>query len=413
MFPPGSHAEGAGGKWGEGNMLRYLTAGESHGPSLTTIVEGMPANLPLSPKDIDVELSRRQMGYGRGGRMKIEQDRVSITAGVRHGVTLGSPITLTITNRDFTNWQETMGIEVEVKVQDTRPPVTRPRPGHADLAGAIKYGHRDIRNVLERSSARETTARVAVGAVCKRLLREFGISVLSHVVEIGGVRASRGDATPEQIQALAEASPVRCVDREAAEAMVARIDEARRRKTTLGGIFEIIVEGVPVGLGSYVQWDRKLDGRLARALMSIQAIKGVEVGLGFTVAGRFGFEAHDEIFYDPERQGPHGLKFYRKTNYAGGLEGGVTNGEPILLRAAMKPLSTQYAPLRSVDLETKEPFEATVERSDVCAVPAAGVIGEGVVAFEVANALREKFGGDSLEEMKRNFDTYARYVRER
>lgn len=394
-------------------MLRYLTAGESHGPSLTTIVEGMPANLPLSSKDIDVELSRRQMGYGRGGRMKIEQDQVSITAGVRHGVTLGSPITLTITNRDFTNWQETMGIEVEVKVQDTRPPVTRPRPGHADLAGAIKYGHRDIRNVLERSSARETTARVAVGAVCKRLLREFGISVLSHVVEIGGVRASRGDATPEQIQALAEASPVRCVDREAAEAMVARIDEARRRKTTLGGIFEIIVEGVPVGLGSYVQWDRKLDGRLARALMSIQAIKGVEVGLGFTVAGRFGFEAHDEIFYDPERQGPHGLKFYRKTNYAGGLEGGVTNGEPILLRAAMKPLSTQYAPLRSVDLETKEPFEATVERSDVCAVPAAGVIGEGVVAFEVANALREKFGGDSLEEMKRNFDTYARYVRER
>jgi len=413
MFPPGSHAEGAEGKWGEGSMLRYLTAGESHGPSLTTIVEGMPANLPLSPKDIDVELSRRQMGYGRGGRMKIEQDRVSITAGVRHGVTLGSPITLTITNRDFTNWQETMGIEVEVKVQDTRPPVTRPRPGHADLAGAIKYGHRDIRNVLERSSARETTARVAVGAVCKRLLREFGISVLSHVVEIGGVRASRSDATPEQIQVLAEASPVRCVDREAAEAMVARIDEARRRKTTLGGIFEIIVEGVPVGLGSYVQWDRKLDGRLARALMSIQAIKGVEVGLGFTVAGRFGFEAHDEIFYDPERQGPHGLKFYRKTNYAGGLEGGVTNGEPILLRAAMKPLSTQYAPLRSVDLETKEPFEATVERSDVCAVPAAGVIGEGVVAFEVANALREKFGGDSLEEMKRNFDTYARYVRER
>ncbi len=394
-------------------MLRYLTAGESHGPSLTTIVEGMPANLPLSPKDIDVELSRRQMGYGRGGRMKIEQDRVSITAGVRHGVTLGSPITLTITNRDFTNWQETMGIEVEVKVQDTRPPVTRPRPGHADLAGAIKYGHRDIRNVLERSSARETTARVAVGAVCKRLLREFGISVLSHVVEIGGVRASRSDATPEQIQVLAEASPVRCVDREAAEAMVARIDEARRRKTTLGGIFEIIVEGLPVGLGSYVQWDRKLDGRLARALMSVQAIKGVEVGLGFTVAGRFGFEAHDEIFYDPERQGPHGLKFYRKTNYAGGLEGGVTNGEPILLRAAMKPLSTQYAPLRSVDLETKEPFEATVERSDVCAVPAAGVIGEGVVAFEVAKALREKFGGDSLEEMKRNFDTYARYVRER
>ncbi|MFQ5988318.1 MAG: chorismate synthase [Candidatus Methylomirabilales bacterium] len=393
-------------------MLRYLTAGESHGPSLTTILEGMPANLSLSPKDIDVELSRRQMGYGRGGRMKIEQDRVLITAGVRHGVSLGSPISLTITNRDFANWQETMGIEGEAKARDTRPPVTRPRPGHADLAGAIKYGHRDIRNVLERSSARETTARVAVGAVCKCLLREFDISVLSHVVEIGGVQANIGDVSPEQIRALAEASPVRCADREATEAMVAKIDEARRRKTTLGGIFEVIVEGAPAGLGSYVQWDRKLDGRLARALISIQAIKGVEVGLGFTVAGRFGFEAHDEIFYDPARQGPHGLKFYRKTNYAGGLEGGVTNGEPILIRAAMKPLSTQYAPLRSVDLETKEPFEATVERSDVCAVPAAGVIGEAVVAFEVANALREKFGGDSLEEMKRHFDAYTRYVEE-
>lgn len=393
-------------------MLRYLTAGESHGPSLTTILEGMPANLSLSPKDIDVELSRRQMGYGRGGRMKIEHDRVSITAGVRHGVTLGSPITLIITNRDFANWQDTMGVEAEARARDTRPPVTRPRPGHTDLAGAIKYGQQDIRNVLERSSARETTARVAVGAVCKRLLREFGISVLSHVVEIGGVRASISGASPEQIQALAEASPVRCADREATEAMVARIDEARRRKTTLGGIFEVIVEGVPVGLGSHVHWDRKLDGRLARALMSIQAIKGVEVGLGFTVAGRFGSEAHDEIFYDPERQGPHGLKFYRKTNYAGGLEGGVTNGERILLRAAMKPLSTQYAPLRSVDLQTKQPFEATVERSDICAVPAAGVIGEAVVAFEVANALCEKFGGDSLEEMKRSVEPYTRYVQD-
>ncbi len=393
-------------------MLRYLTAGESHGPSLTTILEGIPARLPLSPKDIDAELARRQMGYGRGGRMKIEPDRALITAGVRHGVTLGSPIALTITNRDFANWQETMGLEAEVKARDTRPPMTRPRPGHADLAGAIKYGHRDIRNVLERASARETTARVAVGAICKCLLREFDISVLSHVVAIGTVRASVGDLSPEQVQALAEASPVRCADREAAEAMVACIDEARRRKTTVGGIFEVIVEGVPVGLGSYIQWDQKLDGRLARALMSIQAIKGVEVGLGFTVAGRFGSEAHDEIFYDPEGPRPHGLKFYRKTNYAGGLEGGVTNGEPILLRAAMKPLSTQYAPLRSVDLETKEPFEASVERSDVCAVPAAGVIGEAVVAFEVAAALREKFGGDSLEEIKQNFDAYSRYVRE-
>jgi chorismate synthase len=393
-------------------MLRYLTAGESHGPSLTAILEGIPAGLPLNPKDIDAELSRRQMGYGRGGRMRIEQDRVLITAGVRHGVTLGSPIALIITNRDFSNWQETMALDPEAKARDTRPPVTRPRPGHADLVGAIKYGHRDVRNVLERASARETTARVAVGAVCKSLLREFGISVLSHVVEIGPVQASIGDLSPEQIRAAAEASPVRCADREATEAMVAGIDEARRRKTTLGGVFEVIVEGAPVGLGSYIQWDHKLDGRLARALMSIQAIKGVEVGLGFTVARRFGVEAHDEIFYDPERQTPHGLKFYRKTNYAGGLEGGVTNGEPILVRAAMKPLSTQYAPLRSVDLETKEAFEASVERSDVCAVPAAGVIGEAVVAFEVGAALREKFGGDSLEEMKRNFEAYTRYVRD-
>lgn len=393
-------------------MLRYLTAGESHGPSLTAILEGIPARVPLNPKDIDAELSRRQMGYGRGGRMKIEQDRVLITAGVRHGFTLGSPIALIITNRDFANWQETMALEAEARARDTRPPVTRPRPGHADLVGAIKYGHRDIRNVLERASARETTARVAVGAVCKSLLREFGISVLSHVVEIGEVQATVGDLSPEQIRAAAEASPVRCADREATEAMVARIDEARRRKTTVGGVFEVIVEGVPVGLGSYIQWDQKLDARLARALMSIQAIKGVEVGLGFTVARRFGLEAHDEIFYDRERQGTHGLKFYRKTNHAGGLEGGVTNGEPILVRAAMKPLSTQYAPLRSVDLETKEPFEASVERSDVCAVPAAGVIGEAVVAFEVTAALREKFGGDSLEEMQRNVDAYTRYVRD-
>lgn len=393
-------------------MLRYLTAGESHGPSLTAILEGIPARLPLNPKDIDAELSRRQMGYGRGGRMRIEQDRVLITAGVRHGVTLGSPIALIITNRDFNNWQETMALDAEAKARDARPPVTRPRPGHADLVGAIKYGHRDVRNVLERASARETTARVAVGAVCKNLLREFGISLLSHVVEIGGVQASIGDLSPEQIRAAAEASPVRCADREATEAMVASIDEARRRKTTLGGVFEVIVEGAPVGLGSYIQWDQKLDGRLARALMSIQAIKGVEVGLGFAGARRCGLEVHDEIFYDPERQTPHGLKFYRKTNYAGGLEGGVTNGEPILVRAAMKPLSTQYAPLRSVDLETKEAFEASVERSDVCAVPAAGVIGEAVVAFEVGAALREKFGGDSLEEMKRNFEAYTRYVRD-
>jgi chorismate synthase len=400
-------------------MLRYLTAGESHGPSLTAILEGIPAHLPLSAKEIDEELHRRQLGYGRGGRMKIEQDRVVITAGVRHGLTLGSPIALVIANRDFDNWKETMGIEAETKAKDPKPPMTRPRPGHADLAGAIKYGHQDVRNVLERASARETAARVAVGAICKRLLREFGISVLSHVVEIGGVRCNVADLSPEEIRARAEASPVRCADPQASEAMVAKIDEARRRRTTLGGIFEIIVQGVPAGLGNHIQWDLKLDGRLARALMSIQAIKGVEVGLGFEVARRWGFEAHDEIFYEPPDPGPRTsdpkrrVGFYRKTNYAGGLEGGMTNGEPILLRAAMKPLSTQYAPLRSVDLQTKEPFEASVERSDICSVPAAGVVGEAVVAFEMAAAMREKFGGDSLEEMKRNFDAYVAHVRER
>lgn len=399
-------------------MLRYLTAGESHGPSLTAILEGIPAHLPLAAKEIDEELHRRQMGYGRGGRMRIEQDRVIITAGVRHGLTLGSPIAFTIINRDFENWKETMGVEAEAEARDPKPAMTRPRPGHADLAGAMKYGHHDVRSVLERASARETAARVAVGAICKRLLREFGISVVSHVVEIGGVRCDVAGLPLEEIRARAEVSPVRCADPQASEAMVAKIDEARRRKTTLGGIFEVIVEGVPVGLGSYIQWDLKLDGRLARALMSIQAIKGVEVGLGFEVARRWGFEAHDEIFYEapgpPQTQDPkRRVGFYRKTNYAGGLEGGMTNGEPILLRAAMKPLSTQYAPLRSVDLETKEPFEASVERSDICSVPAAGVVGEAVVAFEVAAAMREKFGGDSLGEMRRNFDAYMTSIRER
>jgi chorismate synthase len=386
-------------------MLRYLTAGESHGPALTAILEGIPAGLPLQGKEIDEDLARRQQGYGRGGRMKIEQDRVTISAGVRHGVTLGFPIALTVTNRDFENWRDTMGVEPEAKGRDARPPVTRPRPGHADLPGALKYGQSDIRSVLERASARETAARVAVGAICKCLLREFGIMVLSHVLEIGGVRAEPPALPAAELRALAEASPTRCADAAATERMVAKIDEARKRRTTLGGVFEVRVDGVPPGLGSFAQWDLRLDGRLAAALMSIQAIKAVEIGEGFDVARRFGAEAHDEIFYE-------GGRFTRRTNRAGGLEGGVTNGEPILLRAAMKPLSTQYAPLASVDLVTKEPFQASVERSDICAVPAAGVVGEAVTAFEVARALREKCGGDSLAEMRRNFDGYLRQVRE-
>lgn len=386
-------------------MLRYLTAGESHGPALTAILEGIPAGLPLQAKEIDEELARRQQGYGRGGRMKIEHDRVILSAGVRHGVTLGFPIALTVVNRDFENWRDTMGVEPEAKGRDARPPVSRPRPGHADLPGALKYGQRDIRSVLERASARETAVRVAVGAICKGLLREFGITVMSHVLEIGGIRAEVPALTAAELRALAEASPVRCVDATATERMVAKIDDGRKRRTTLGGLFEVRVEGVPPGLGSFAEWDLRLDGRLAQGLMSIQAIKAVEIGEGFEVARRFGSEAHDEIFYE-------GGGFFRRTNRAGGLEGGVTNGEPILVRAAMKPLSTQYAPLASVDLVSKEPFQASVERSDICAVPAAGVVGEAVVAFEVSRALREKCGGDSLTEMRRNFDGYLKQVRE-
>ena len=387
-------------------MLRYLTAGESHGPSLTTILEGIPANLPLEAEEINIDLARRQRGYGRGGRMRIEKDEANIVGGVRHGLTLGGPIAILIANRDWENWKATMDPRPAGKDADPKGPVTRPRPGHADLAGALKYSQQDIRNVLERASARETTARVAVGAVCKRLLREYGIDVFSHVVEIGGIQAKTDGLSFGDLRERAEVSEVRCADPEAGEAMMRKIDEARRRGTSLGGVFEVVALSLPVGLGSYVHWDRKLDGRLAQAVMSIQAIKGVEIGLGFEGARRFGFETHDEIFYENGR-------FVRKTNRAGGLEGGMSNGEPIVIRGAMKPISTQYAPMASVDLLTKEPFKASVERSDICSVPAAGVIGEAVVAFEIARAFREKFGGDSLEEMTRNHDGYLTSLRDR
>ncbi len=408
-------------------MLRYLTAGESHGQFLTTILEGVPSNLPLSFEDIDRELERRQKGYGRGDRMGIERDKANITSGVRHGLTIGGPITIVIANRDWDNWRFTMAIGAEEKGKDLRPPFHRPRPGHADLVGALKYNHQDIRNVLERASARETAVRVAVGAVCKRLLREFGIKVISHVVEIGGVKALEPGLPFMETFERAEASPVRCVDPEASEAMVRRIEEARDSGTSVGGVFEVITLNVPPGLGSYIQWDLRLDGRLAQALMSIQAIKGVEIGLGFQAARCLGSEAHDEIYYQrPETrdQRPeeglnrlwtsdigHRTGFYRKTNRAGGLEGGVTNGEPIVLRAAMKPISTQLKPLVSVDFITKEAQLAEVERADVCAVPAASVVGEAVVAFEIARAMREKFGGDSMAEMKRNYEGYLEYLK--
>jgi chorismate synthase len=366
---------------------------------LTAILEGIPANLSLVAEEINLDLGRRQRGYGRGGRMRIEKDEANIVGGVRHGLTMGGPIAILIANRDWENWKRTMDWKPLEGEADPKEPVTRPRPGHADLAGALKYGQRDVRNVLERASARETAARVAVGAVCKRLLREFDLEVFSHVTEIGGIVAKIDGLSYAQIRDLAEGSEVRCADAEAGEAMMRKIDEARKRGTSLGGVFEVVALNLPVGLGSYVHWDRKLDGRLAQAVMSIQAIKGVEIGLGFEGAKRFGFETHDEIFYEDGR-------FVRKTNRAGGLEGGMSNGQPIVVRGAMKPISTQYAPMASVDLLTKEPFKASIERSDICSVPAAGVIGEAVVAFEIARALREKFGGDSLEEMTRNYRGY-------
>lgn len=409
-------------------MLRYLTAGESHGKSLSVILDGMAAGLDLPADFINKELARRQTGYGRGGRMAIEKDAVEITSGVRFGKTLGSPIAMLFKNKDWENWKEVMDAGLGVKGQRLIEEVTRPRPGHADLSGVLKYGHTDIRNVLERSSARETAARVGVGAVCKRFLEEFGIKVISWVIGIGGSQISLKFKSPvktfgdrfqisklEEIFLKAEDSDVRCPDKKSADRMRKAIDTARKNGNSLGGVFEVVVTGAPPGLGSHVQWDRKLDARLAFALMGIQAIKGVEVGMGFDAAQRFGSEVHDEIFYKQGQgvrcQGsgetwPIEPRFFRKTNNAGGIEGGMSNGEPIVLRAAMKPIPTLYKPLRSIDIKTKKPFEASVERSDICAVPAASVIGEAVTAFEIANAFLEKFGGDSLKETMRNYQGY-------
>jgi len=386
-------------------MLRYLTAGESHGELLMGIIEGMPAGLLIRVTDIDRDLARRQGGYGRGGRMKIEKDTVKIYTGVRWGRTLGSPLGLMVRNKDWENWRDKMS--PDPMFLNSAEPVTRPRPGHADLAGVLKYGCTDIRSILERSSARETAIRVAVGAVAKRLLEEFGIEVMSHVLSIGGVYANVPKATPQELRKKAEASELRCSDPEAEKRMMRKIDEARAAGDSLGGVIELIVTGVPVGLGSHVHWDRKLDGKLAAALMSIQAIKGVEIGAGFGAANKPGSQVHDEIFWG-KKDG-----FYRKTNLAGGIEGGISNGENIVLRAAMKPIPTLMKPLRSVDLATKKPFKAGVERSDVCAVPAAGVVAEAAIAFELAWAMIEKFGGDNIEEMKRNYHWYDKHLKAR
>lgn len=369
-------------------MLRYLTAGESHGPALTAIVEGMPAGLELSAEYINGQLARRQQGYGRGGRMKIETDQVELLSGVRGGRTLASPITLQIRNKDWSNWSAIMAAG-EADLASRR--VIVPRPGHGDLAGHIKYGHEDLRNILERASARETAARVAACTVGRRLIEHFGMEIHSHVTQIGSVKAAA--CSLEEIKARAAHSTVFCADPQAEALMIKEIDQAKEKGDSLGGIFEIVISNVPVGLGSHVHWDRKLDGRIAGALMSVQAIKGVEIGLGFAAAGLPGSKVHDEIFAQDKA-------FKRGSNNAGGLEAGMTNGQNIVIRAAMKPIATLYNPLRSVNLESGEEAQAAIERSDICAVPAAAVVGEAVAAFELAAAFMEKFGGDSIAEME-------------
>jgi chorismate synthase len=370
-------------------MFRFLTAGESHGRGLLVIVEGMPAGVPVSEDLVHEQLARRQRGYGRGGRMQIEHDRAEIYSGVMNGTTIGAPVGMVIGNKD---WRK------------DEPPLTRPRPGHADLAGALKYHFDDVRRVLERSSARETVARVAAGALARVLLAQFGITLFSHVVELGGIAAERRPARAADIPAIAEASPLRCADPDAEQRMVAAIDEAKARGDTLGGVFEVVALGLPVGLGTYVQWDRRLDGRLAQAMVSINAMKGVEIGHGFQEARLPGSAAHDEIFFE------EGRGFYRRTNQSGGTEGGMTTGEPLVVRVAMKPLSTLRSPLASVDIVTKERVEAAVVRSDVTAVPAAGVIGEAMAALVLADAMLEKFGGDSLDQMRVAYDAHRRWV---
>jgi len=385
--------------------LRYLTAGESHGQALVAILEGIPSGLRLKREDIDRQLKRRQMGYGRGGRMQIEKDKVQILSGVRRGETIGSPITLLIYNLDWDNWKEVMSVDEPAK--ESFSSFTRPRPGHADLTGGIKYGFYDLRNVLERASARETAVRVSVGAVCRRLLEEFNISIFSRVIQIGEEKDESSWESAVTNYQIIENSPVRCADPLIEKRMIEIIDRAKENGDTLGGIFEIIVKGLPPGLGSYIQWDLKLDARLAFVIMSIQAVVGVEVGIGFKAASQPGSKVQDEIAYSKEKG------FYRLTNRAGGIEGGMSTGEPLILRAAMKPISTLGKPLRSVDIVTKKEVKAGKERSDVCVVPAASVIGEAVVAIEIAKAMREKFGGDSLDEMKRNYYSYLNYLRER
>jgi chorismate synthase len=396
-------------------MLRYLTAGESHGPCLTIIVDGVQAGFPIQIEKINHDLWRRQQGYGRGGRMLIEKDEAQVRSGIRWGETIGAPVALGIENRDWKNWTKKMSALPEDR--DEKIAVTKPRPGHADLNGALKYDRSDIRDVLERASARETVARTAVGSFAKQLLAPFEIRIMGYVGSIGSVAANLGRLSFKEIYARSEESPVRTADPEAEEKMIALIEECKKEGNTLGGIFEVVVLGLPPGLGSHTQWDRKLDGRLAQALMSIQAMKGVEIGLGFEMARRRGSEVHDEIFFDPSKDVSEGTPrivptgFYRGSNNSGGTEGGMSNGAPVIARVAMKPISTLMSPLQSVDLRSKQPADASVERSDVCAAPAAAVVGESVVAFEIARAFLEKFGGDSLREVRRNYESYLEQIK--
>ena len=388
------------------NMLRFVTAGESHGQALVAWVSGLPAGLPIDMEFIARELHRRQLGYGRGGRQRIEKDRADILAGVRHGKTIGAPIAVRIENRDWPNWEKALPVEDTEGADDLRRVLTAPRPGHADLAGALKLNLHDARYVLERASARETAARVAAGAFAKLMLRQLGAAVLSHTIAVGRAQLGR-EATWQEIEAVCDnlESPFRCIDSAAEMRMKAEVDEALRAGDSVGGIFEVVAHGLPPGLGSYAQWDEKLDAKIAQAVMSIQAVKAVEIGTGVVNATSYGSQVQDEIRYNASRR-----RFVRSSNRAGGLEGGITNGEDVLVRGYLKPISTLRRPLLTADLETKEAVKAAYERSDVCVVPAGGVAGEAMIAFVLAGAFLEKFGGDSLDEMRRNFEGYQRQL---
>src|ERR1700719_4806274 len=389
-------------------MLRFYTAGESHGQALLAFISGLPASLPVDVAFINHELHRRQLGYGRGGRQKIEKDRADIFAGVRHGKTIGAPVALRIENRDWANWENSLPVEESAESAGKDRKVVAPRPGHADLAGSQKFNFHDARYVLERASARETAARVAAGAFAKLLLKEFGTEIASHVIQVGHVRLERATKW-EEIRAVCGDldSPLRCVDAAVQEKMKAEVDAALKAGDTVGGVFEIVAHSVPVGLGSHAQWDEKLDGRLAQALMSVQAVKGVEIGAGILAAGSYGSEVQDEISYEKVAR-----RFRRSSNRAGGLEGGITNGEDVVIRGYLKPISTLRKAMGTADMVTKEPVRAAYERSDWCVVPAGGVAGEAMVALVLADAFLQKFGGDSLEEMRRNFDNYAQQIDE-